>query len=141
MRAAEVARLDLGDLDLACRTLAVRRGEHTHTFYLDDLSTHLVADWLRERRRRRPEATNSHLLITCHTYRHPSSPQLSYCAVRAAFDQVGLLPRQVWADRILYEARETADPVHLVRLFGIHPGVAVKYVNTVHPDKAIPRIR
>ncbi|WP_329580930.1 hypothetical protein [Streptomyces sp. NBC_01361] len=71
----------------------------------------------------------------------PASPPISYCARRAAFDQIGLLPRQVWTDRILYEAQQTADPVHLVRLFGIHPGVAVKYVQTAHPDKALPRIR
>jgi integrase len=141
VRAVEVARLDLADPDLARRTLAVRRGEYTHTVYLDDLSTHLLADWLRERRRRWPQATNPHLIITSQSYRHPASPQLSYCALRAAFDQIGLLPRQVWADRILDEARETADPVHLVRLFGIHPGVAVKYVHAAHPDKALPRIR
>ncbi|MFF7756197.1 LysR family transcriptional regulator, partial [Streptomyces sp. NPDC007971] len=41
----------------------------------------------------------------------------------------------------LYEAQESADPVHLARLFGIHPKIAVKYVHTVHPDKALPRIR
>ncbi|MEV5455253.1 hypothetical protein AB0L31_35560, partial [Streptomyces sp. NPDC052535] len=141
VRAVEVARLDLADADLARRTLAVHRGEHTHTVYLDDLSAHLVADWLRERRRRWPQAANPHLIITTHSYRHPASPQLSYCALRAAFDQVGLLPRQVWADRILYEAQETADPVHLVRLFDIHPNIAVKYVHAAHPDKALPRIR
>ncbi|MFF7602974.1 hypothetical protein [Streptomyces mirabilis] len=141
VRAVEVARLDLADPDLARRTLAVRRGEYTHTVYLDDLSTHLLADWLRERRRHWPQATNPHLLITSQSYRHHASPQLSYCALRAAFDQIGLLPRQVWADRILDEARESADPVHLVRLFGIHPGVAVKYVHAAHPDKALPRIR
>ncbi|MDX2525733.1 hypothetical protein [Streptomyces europaeiscabiei] len=141
VRAVEVARLGLADPDLARRTLAVRRGEYTHLVYFDDLSADLVADWLRERRRRWPQATNPHLLITSHTYRHPASPQISYCAMRAAFDQIGLLPRQVWADRILDEARETADPVHLVRLFGIHPTIAVKYVNTAHPDKALPRIR
>ena len=55
--------------------------------------------------------------------------------------QIGLLPRQVWADRILDEARQTADPVHLVRLFGIHPSISVKYVQAAHPDKALPRIR
>lgn len=27
------------------------------------------------------------------------------------------------------------------RLFAIHPGVAVKYVQTAHPDKALPPIR
>ncbi|MFI8489426.1 hypothetical protein [Streptomyces rubrogriseus] len=141
VRAVEVARLDLADPDLARRTLAVRRGEGIHLVYLDDLSTDLAAEWLRERRRRWPQATNPHLLITSQTYRHPASPQISYCAMRAAFDQIGLLPRQVWADRILDEARETADPVHLVRLFGIHPSIAVKYVHAAHPDKALPRIR
>ncbi|RSO06929.1 hypothetical protein DMH18_26105 [Streptomyces sp. WAC 06783] len=141
VRAAEVARLDRTDADLTRRTLAVRRGAHTHTVYLDDLSTHLVADWLRERRQRWPQATNAHLLITAQTYRHPASPQISYCALRAAFDQIGLLPRQVWADRILYEAQQTADPVHLTHLFGISPAIAVKYVHAAHPDKALPQIR
>jgi hypothetical protein len=50
----------------------------------------------------------------------------------------------MWSDRVLDEARETADPVHLVHLvhlFGIHPGTAVRYVHTAHPDKALPRIR
>ncbi|MFE5711467.1 hypothetical protein ACFQ7J_11700 [Streptomyces sp. NPDC056501] len=61
--------------------------------------------------------------------------------LRSAFDQIGLLPRRLWADRVLDEARETADPVRLVRLFGIHPKIAVKYVHTAHPDKALPRIR
>ncbi|MEU9992923.1 hypothetical protein AB0E10_40340 [Streptomyces sp. NPDC048045] len=141
VHAVEVARLGLAHADLARRTLAVHRGEHIHTVYLDDWSTRLVAVWLRERRHRWPHATNPHLLITSQTYRHPASVQISYCALRAAFDQIGLLPRQVWADRILYEAQESADPVHLPRLFGIHPKIAVKYVHTAHPDKALPRIR
>ncbi|WP_405904803.1 hypothetical protein OG742_00790 [Streptomyces sp. NBC_00828] len=91
VRAVEVARLDLADPDLARRTLAVRRAEDVHLFYLDDLSTDLAADWLRERRRRWPQATNPHLLIISQTYRHPASPQISYCAMRAAFDKIGLL--------------------------------------------------
>jgi hypothetical protein len=45
--------------------------------------------------------------------------------LRADFDQVGLLPKQLWRDRVLHEAPSltpgTADPVHLIRLFGIHP--------------------
>lgn len=72
-----------------------------------------MADWLRERRRW-PEATNPHLLITSRTY-----------GPTASWTRPGV----------------TADPVHLVRLFGIHPSIAVKYVHAVHPDKALPRIR
>ncbi|GJF20972.1 hypothetical protein SHO565_15360 [Streptomyces sp. HO565] len=141
IHAVEVARLLLTDVNLKSRTIAVRRGLHIHIVYLDDLSTRLVADWLRERRTRWPQATNPHLLVTAQTYRHPASPQISYTGMRSAFDQIGLLPRQLWTDRVLDEARETADPICLVRLFGIHPRVAVKYVHTAHPDKALPRIR
>ncbi|MEU0039460.1 hypothetical protein, partial [Streptomyces sp. NPDC006333] len=32
------------------------------------------------------------------------------CTMGAAFDQTGLLPRQVWADRILYEAAKPLIP-------------------------------
>jgi hypothetical protein len=46
---------------------------------------------------------------------------LSYCGLRAAFDQVGPTPKQLWRDRVLREAQDTADPVHLIHLFGIHP--------------------
>ncbi|WP_240965191.1 transposase family protein [Streptomyces zingiberis] len=42
---------------------------------------------------------------------------------------------------MLDEAQQTADPVHLVHLFGIHPGTAVRYVHAAHPDKALPTIR
>jgi len=140
IHAVEVARLLLTDVNLKNRTIAVRRDLHIHIVYLDDLSTRLVADWLRERRTRWPQATNPHLLITAQTYRHPTSPQISYTGMRSAFDQIGLLPRQLWTDRVLDEARETADPICLVRLFGIHPSVAVKYVQAAHPDKALPRI-
>ncbi|MEU1367472.1 hypothetical protein ABZ454_15190 [Streptomyces sp. NPDC005803] len=141
IHAMEVARLLLTDVNLKNRTIAVRRGLHLHIVSLDDLSTRLVADWLRERRTRWPRATNPHLVVTPWTYRHPASPQISYTGMRSAFDQIGLLPRQLWTDRVLDEARETADPVSLVRLFGIHPRIAVKYVHTAHPDKALPRIR
>jgi hypothetical protein len=38
-------------------------------------------------------------------------------------------------------AQHTADPVHLIRLFGIRPSTAMKYVNAAHPDKALPGTR
>ncbi len=53
-------------------------------------------------------------------------------------NQVGLVPKELWRDRVLHEAQHTADPVHLIRLFGIHPCTAVKHVNAAHPDKALP---
>jgi hypothetical protein len=39
----------------------------------------------------------------------------------------------------LDEARQTADPVHLMRLSGISDTTAMKYVFTAHPDrKSVP---
>lgn len=44
-------------------------------------------------------------------------------------------------DRILDEARHTADPVHLVRVFGITESTAIYYVHAAHPGRqsVIPR--
>lgn len=142
VRPLEVTRLRLADLDLHRRTLRIRRGKgHQHVVHLDVLTLHLLAAWLTERRKNWPTSDNPHLLITSHCAHHPAQPPMSYCALRAAFDQTGMLPKQLWSDRVLDEARHTADPVHLVRVFGIHPHTAVRYVHAAHPDKALARIR
>jgi hypothetical protein len=48
---------------------------------------------------------------------------------------------QLREDRILDEARRTADPVRLVRTFGISGATAMKYVFTAHPERqaGLPR--
>jgi hypothetical protein len=43
--------------------------------------------------------------------------------------------RQLRQDRILHEARETADPLRLMRLFGIGDGTAMRYIAAAHPEK------
>ncbi|MCT9093808.1 hypothetical protein N4G70_33835 [Streptomyces sp. ASQP_92] len=141
VKASEVCRLPLAALDLTRGTITVERRHHSHTVYLDALTMDLAAQWLRERRRSWPTALNPHLFITTHTARHPARVPLSYLGLRAAFDQAGMTPRQLWSDRVLDEARQTADPIHLIRLFGIHPSTAMKYLTAAHPDKVFPRIR
>jgi hypothetical protein len=42
---------------------------------------------------------------------------------------------QLRADRILDEARHTADPAHLTRVFAISDTTAMKYLNTAHPER------
>ncbi|MFD5143099.1 hypothetical protein [Streptomyces sp. NPDC058401] len=140
LKASEVRRLPLSAVDLVRGTITVRRGSHTHTVYLDPITMELAADWLHERRRTWPKAPNPHLFITSHSAHHPALIPLSYLGLRAAFDQIGMTPRQLWSDRVLDEARVSADPVHLIRLFGIHPSTAMKYVAAAHPDKAFPKI-
>ncbi|MFF0414893.1 hypothetical protein ACFYUY_31160 [Kitasatospora sp. NPDC004745] len=142
VRPLEVARFRLDDLDLIRRTLWIRRGDdHRHTLYLDALTLDLLAAWLQERRRKWPTSPNPHLFITSQSAHHPAQPPLSYCGLRASFDQTGTLPKQLWSDRVLGEAKHTTDPVHLVRVFGIHPHTAVRYVHAAHPDRALAKIR
>lgn len=44
-------------------------------------------------------------------------------------------PSTLRRDRILDEARHTADPVHLMRVFGIAAKTAVHYVYAAHPER------
>jgi len=53
-------------------------------------------------------------------------------------DSSGVTLRAVRADRILDEARDTEDPVHLIRLFGIATTTAMKYTHAAHPHRAGP---
>ncbi|MEU0048212.1 hypothetical protein [Streptomyces werraensis] len=141
IKVTDVAQLLMTAPDLAHTTLTLQLRGQPHTVYLDTLTRHLLDTWLQERHRQWPASPNPHLLVTTHSAHHPALPPVSYCALRRAFDRTGITPRQMWSDRVLDEALQTADPVHLVHLFGIHPGTAVRYVHAAHPDKALFAIR
>jgi hypothetical protein len=129
------------DLDLPWGQLAVRRPAGTHTVYLDELSRALMTDWLRERHRCWPLTRNPHLLVTRHTAVDTAGPPMAPTVLDAIFGELGLTPSQVRQDRILDEARHTADPVHLMRVFGLSSHPAMKYVQAAHPDRgpSMPR--
>jgi hypothetical protein len=137
----ETALLLLDDLDLPRGQLAARRPTGTHTVYLDDLSRTLMTGWLRERRRCWPLTRNPHLLVTRHTAVDPAGPPIALTVLDAIFGELGLTPSRVRQDRILDEARHTADPVHLMRVFGLSAHPAMKYVQAAHPDRgpSMPR--
>jgi hypothetical protein len=132
----ETALLLLEDLDLPRGQLAVRRPTGTHTVYLDDLSRELMADWLRERHRCWPLTRNPHLLVTRHTAVDTAGPPIAPTVLDATFGGLGLTPSQLRQDRILDEARHTADPVHLMRVFGLTSHPAMNYVQAAHPDRS-----
>jgi transposase len=98
------------DLNLSRGQLAVRRPTGTHTVYLDDLSRTLMTGWLRERHRCWPLTRNPHLLVTRHTAIDTAGPPIAHTVLDAIFGDLGLTPSQVRQDRILDEARHTADP-------------------------------
>jgi hypothetical protein len=137
----ETIFLLLEDLDLPRGQLAVRRPTGTHTVYLDDLSRTLITGWLRERHRCWPLTRNPHLLVTRHTAVDTAGPPIAHTVLDAIFGELGLTPSQVRQDRILDEARHTADPVHLMRVFGLSTHPAMKYVQAAHPDRgpSMPR--
>ncbi|GAA3979857.1 hypothetical protein GCM10022384_31610 [Streptomyces marokkonensis] len=54
------------------------------------------------------------------------------------FDPAGLARGAVRADRILDEARETEEPAHLVRVFGISITTSMKYIHAAHPHRLGP---
>lgn len=131
----ETTFLLLEDLDLSRGQLAIRRPTGTHTVYLDDLTRALMAGWLRERHGRWPLTGNPHLLVTRHTAIDTAGPPIALTVLDAIFGELGLTPSQVRQDRILDEARHTADPVHLMHVFGLTAKPAMKYVQAAHPDR------
>jgi len=137
----ETTLLLLEDLDLPRGQLAVRRPTGTHTVYLDELTRTLTTGWLRERRLRWPLTANPYLLVTSQTADDTAGPPAALTGVDAIFSGLGLTPSKVRQDRILDEARHTADPVHLMRVFGLTAKPAMKYVQAAHPERgpAMPR--
>jgi hypothetical protein len=136
----ETARLLAADLDLAAGRLAVRRDVgRQHTVYLDEITHALAAGWMRERHRRWPRTANPHLLTTRVTASDENRPPVAHTVIEAIFTPLGLSPGQLRRDRILDEARHTADPVHLMTVFGISAKTAMTYVQAAHPERRATR--
>lgn len=137
----ETPRLLLEDLDLPAGTLVVRRDLARHTVYLDELTHTLAIAWLRERHRRWPGTANPHLLVSQQTAAMDTLPPISSMVMTDIFRPLGLSPSKLRQDRILDKAMHTADPVHLMRVFGISAKTAMKYVYAAHPERrsTLPR--
>ena len=105
-----------------------------HTLYLEELTHQLAADWTTYRHRRWLASTNPHLLVSQKTAVDPDHPAVSIGTLRAALPQ-GLTLDGLRQDRILNEAFESADPLKLMRLFGITEQTAMRYVGAAHPER------
>ncbi|MFG3126526.1 hypothetical protein [Streptomyces tendae] len=60
---------------------------------------------------------------------------MSHKALQYFFRHLGLNSEQVRIDRFLDEARATADPVHLMTVFGITENTAMEYLASAHPER------
>ncbi|UXY26070.1 hypothetical protein [Streptomyces sp. HUAS TT20] len=134
----EIRHQFLTGLDRPAGHLVVRRRCGDHVVHLDELTMKLLSDWLRERAERWPRSTNPHLIVTQVTAVDPNGPPVSEDGLRLIFRRLGIQPRTLRIDRLLDEAHETADPVHLMRVFGISDTTALKYVRAAHPHRFGP---
>ncbi|MYX84747.1 MULTISPECIES: site-specific integrase [unclassified Streptomyces] len=132
----QIRRLRLEDLDRARGQLQVRRpGRLDHTVYLDELTMSLATAWIIERTERWPDCTNPHLIVSRQTAVNDLHPLVSVEVMRTPFKRGGVNADKLRQDRLFDEARHTADPVRLVRVFGLSNETATKYVHVAHPDR------
>ena len=131
----ETTHLLVNDLDLSAGRLLVRRPTGPHTVYFDQLTHTLAIGWLRERHHRWPLTTSTRLLVTAQTAADTTDPPIAHTVMDAIFQKLGLSPSKLRQDRILDEARHTADPVHLMRVFGLTAKPAMHYVQAAHPER------
>ncbi|MFJ4644531.1 tyrosine-type recombinase/integrase [Streptomyces bobili] len=138
----QIRRLRLEDLDRARGQLRVRRdGRMDHVVFLDELTMNLATAWIIERVERWPDCTNPYLIVSRQTAVDDLHPQVSNEVVRTPFQRARISPDKLRQDRLFDEARETADPVRLMRVFGLCSATATRYVAAAHPDKKIDPIR
>ncbi|MFE4254265.1 tyrosine recombinase XerC [Streptomyces sp. NPDC056910] len=137
----QLVQLQQTDLDWSRAQMRIRRlGRMEHLIYLDGFTLELATAWEVERRRRWPDCSNPHLFVTRNTAVDDSGPPTSDCVVTKVFRRVGATAGALRVDRIVDEARHSADPVRLMRLFGLSNLSATRYVLTAHPDKRVDPI-
>lgn len=115
----EIRHLLTADLDLAKGHLAVRRGLRRHTIHLEEFTQGIAMEWLTERHRRWPGSTNPYLLVSQQSAMHAEHPPVTTTMLKRTFSELNASLSQLRQDRILHEARKSADPLRLMRLFGI----------------------
>ena len=117
-------RLLLDDVDLGNRRLIVAG----RTRPLDDLTRHVLLDWLDYRRTRWPNTANPHLLINQQTAME-TGPVSSVSFTQALRGQAATLER-LRVDRQLDEALTRGpDPLHLAAVFGLDDKTAIRYAD------------
>ncbi|MGW0315997.1 hypothetical protein [Streptomyces flavidovirens] len=132
----QLVHLQQTDLDRSKGRLRLRRaGRMDHLIYLDTFTLGLATAWELQRHRRWPDGSNPHLFVTRNTAVDDSGPPISAGVVRQLFQRVGLPAGRLRVDRIVDEARHSADPVRLMELFGLSNFSATRYVLSAHPDR------
>jgi hypothetical protein len=114
----------LADVDLGNRRLIIDGRVRS----LDDLTRHVLIEWLDHRRTRWPHTANPHLIINQHTALD-DRPVSKVWITDALRGQAATLER-LRVDRQLDEAlTHGPDPLHLAAVFGLDDKTAIRYAN------------
>jgi len=121
-RPKAIRNLQLSDVDLGNRRLTITG----LTRPLDELTHHLLTDWLTYRRQRWPHTANPHLIINKQTA--SNTRPISDNALTAPFRRRAATLETLRMDRQLDEAlTHGADPLHLAVVFGLNETTAIRY--------------
>lgn len=115
-----------------------RRHHGPRALYLDEVTLTLINQYLQERHA--VAGDRKHALFISQQTAAETAP-VNELYLRLIFQPLGVNHTQLRRDRILDEARRTADPVHLMRVFGITDGTAMNYIYAARPDKRPARLR
>ncbi|MFI6341075.1 hypothetical protein [Streptomyces sp. NPDC050535] len=132
----QLTHLRRTDLDRSKGRLRLRRaGRLDHVIYLDAFTLRMATAWELQRHRRWPDSSNPYFFVTRNTAVDDSGPPISAGMVQLLFQRVGLPAGRLRVDRIVDEARHSADPVRLMELFGLSNLSATGYVLSAHPER------
>ncbi|WP_158711270.1 hypothetical protein [Streptomyces sp. NRRL S-1824] len=135
----DIRHLLMSDIDPSKGRITVRRlGQTARTVYLEEITWQALRAWLGERAHRWPRTANPYLLVTRQTAVDDRGAPVAELVTKKPFMALGLKSTSLRGDRILDEAQHTADPIHLIRVFGIAPTTAMKYLRAAHPARFPP---
>jgi integrase len=121
-RSATIRALQLDDVDLGNRRLTIA----AHVRPLDELTYHLLLEWLDYRRTRWPYTANPHLIINNQTAHKLTSASAHW--IGDGFRGQHATLERLRVDRQLEEAlTQGPDPLHLAVVFDLDEKTAIRY--------------
>lgn len=133
MTPTAVRMLELNRVDMS--KARIDRGGFPRSYiYMDELTHRVLSDWLSERHERWPRTQNPYLMVSNRSAADYRRPPITETHLHRLLQRLGgVHATQLRIDRVLDEAHESADPVRIMRLFGLSSTTAMNYVATAHP--------
>jgi site-specific recombinase XerD len=123
-RPTAIRDLALDDVDLGNRRLTI--GGRTRP--LDDMTLHVINEWLEYRRSRWPNTANPHLILSQQTALETGP--VSKVWLTEPFRRHSVSLERLRVDRQLEEALTVGpDPLHLAEVFGLDDKTAIRYAH------------